>query len=174
MKKFFKVFVLLTLTVSFSNIYAQQQKKNYRVGHIDSGELLSVMPGRDSAQAKLQNYATNLGQQLKTMQMEYETKEQDYRENEKKWSDLIRGTKYKELIDLSGRIEAFQSSAQEDLQKKELELLQPIIDVAKKAIEEVAIEQGYNYILDTAYGTVLYSDPADDILLLVKKKLNLK
>jgi len=77
-------------------------------------------------------------------------------------------------MDLSNRIEAFQSSAQEDLQKKEQELLQPIIDLAKKAIEEVAKEQGYTYILDTAYGIVLFADPSDDIMPLVKKKLNLK
>ncbi|HRS53432.1 MAG TPA: OmpH family outer membrane protein [Bacteroidales bacterium] len=153
---------------------AQQQTKKIKFGHIDSGELLSMMPGRDSAQKKLQEYAATLSQQLKTMQAELDTKEQEYRDNEKSWSELIRSTKYKELMDLSNRIEAFQSSAQEDLQKKEQELLQPIIDLAKKAIEEVAKEQGYTYILDTAYGIVLFADPSDDIMPLVKKKLNLK
>lgn len=173
MKNFLRVLFILVLFSAFGTLNAQQQKK-IKLGHIDSGELLSLMPGKDSAQVKLQEYATNLGQQLKTMQTELETKEQDYRENEKTWSELIRSTKYKELIDLSNRIEAFQTSAQEDLQNKEQELLQPIIDKAKKAIELVAAENGYTYILDTSYGIVLYFEPTEDILPLVKKKLNLR
>ncbi len=173
MKNFLRVLFILVLFSAFGTLNAQQQKK-IKLGHIDSGELLSLMPGKDSAQVKLQEYATNLGQQLKTMQTELETKEQDYRENEKTWSELIRSTKYKELIDLSNRIEAFQTSAQEDLQNKEQELLQPIIDKAKKAIELVAAENGYTYILDTSYGIVLYFEPTEDILPFVKKKLNLR
>lgn len=172
MKNLLKLLLSLIIIVSCSTLNAQQKK--LKLGHIDSGELLALMPGKDSSQVKLQEYATSLGQQLKTMQAEIETKEQDYRENEKVWSDLIRSTKYKELIDLSNRIEAFQTSAQEDLQKKEQELLQPIIDKAKKAIEQVAEENGYTYILDTGYGMVLYFEPSDDILPLVKKKLNIK
>jgi len=52
---------------------AQQQTKKIKFGHIDSGELLSMMPGRDSAQKKLQEYAATLSQQLKTMQAELDT-----------------------------------------------------------------------------------------------------
>ena len=42
----------------------------------------------------------------------------------------------------------------------------------KKAIEAVAKENSYKYVLDTSTGNVLYSEPADDILPLVKKKLD--
>jgi outer membrane protein len=59
------------------------------------------------------------------------------------------------------------------LQKKQNELLEPMVKKAKKAIEDVAKESGYKQVLDTSSGSVLYNDPADDILNLVKKKLNL-
>ena len=39
------------------------------------------------------------------------------------------------------------------------------------AIDLVAKENGYKYVLDTSSGNVLYTEPADDILPLVKKKL---
>ena len=67
-----------------------------------------------------------------------------------------------------------QKNAQEQLQNREAELLKPIIDRAKKAIEDVAKEGGYTYILDAGTAAILYSQDSDDIMPLVKKKLGLK
>ena len=90
--------------------------------------------------------------------------------------DLIKKNKEKEILDLQERIQAFQASAQESLQKKEQELTQPIIDKARQAVKDVAKENGFTYILNTAeaLGVVLFYDNGDDIMPLVKKKLNLK
>ena len=43
----------------------------------------------------------------------------------------------------------------------------------KNAIEEVAREGGYTYILDEAAGTILYGDPTNNVTSLVKKRLGL-
>ena len=59
-----------------------------------------------------------------------------------------------------------------DYQKKSAELTAPIMEKAKKGIEAVSKEGGYKYVLDTSTGNILYSDPADDILMAVKKKLD--
>ncbi|HVA98516.1 MAG TPA: OmpH family outer membrane protein, partial [Bacteroidia bacterium] len=75
--------------------------------------------------------------------------------------------------DLNQRIQDFQTQAQQDIQKKNDELTKPVYDKAKKAIDEVAKEKGYKYVLDTSTGVVLYSEPSDDILDLVKKKLGI-
>jgi outer membrane protein len=87
-------------------------------------------------------------------------------------SDLVRKTKEEELTQMQRRIEDFRGQAQQDYQKKYGELTAPIMDKAKKGIEIVAKEGGYKYVLDTSMGNVLYSEPADDILLAVKKKLD--
>ena len=78
-------------------------------------------------------------------------------------TDLIRSTKEQELLDLRQRIETYQQNAQQKLQEKEKELLQPIIDRAKQAIADVAKENGYTYIFDTSAGTLLYQQESDDI-----------
>jgi outer membrane protein len=44
---------------------------------------------------------------------------------------------------------------------------------AKKSVEEVAKENGYKLVIDSSQGTLLYSEPSDDIMALVKKKLGL-
>jgi len=111
---------------------------------------------------------------LKNMQSELETKYADYTVNEKTYSELIKTTKQKELQDLNDRIQTFQSTAQEDWQNKENELLTPLFNKAKKGIEDVAKENGYTYIFDTSGGVLLYFEPTDDIAPLVKKKLGIK
>ena len=51
--------------------------------------------------------------------------------------------------------------------------LKPYYAKAKKAIDAVAKENGYRYALDTSTGLVLYSEPSDDIIGLVIKKLGI-
>jgi outer membrane protein len=107
------------------------------------------------------------------MSAEYQGKVSEYQNQQALMAEAVKQTKVKEITDLETRIQQFQQSAQEELQKKEAEVLQPIIDKAKKAIDDVAKEKGYDYILDTGLGVVLYSNTGDNILPLVKKKLSL-
>ena len=99
----------------------------------------------------------------------------DYLAKKDSLSDILVQTREKELQDLQTRIQNFQTSAQQDLQKKEQELLQPIIEKAKNAIQKVAKEKGYSYVFDTSVGALLYwPENSDDILPLVKKELGLQ
>lgn len=149
-------------------------QKNIKLGHINSNDLMQIMPGRDSAQTVLQKEVQDLEATLKTMQGELEKRYNEYMENQAGWTELIRNTKQREIQDMNARIQEFQENAQKQLQERESTLLKPIIDRAKKAIEDVAREGGYTYILDAGTAAVLYSQDSDDIMPLVKKKLGLK
>lgn len=148
--------------------------QNSKVGHINSNDLLELMPERDKAAKDVQAFAQQLENQLKTMSAEYETKLKEYQSQQALMTDPVRQLKVQEITDLENRIQQFQQTAQESLAKKENEILKPIIDKAKKAITDVAKEKGYDYILDTGLGMVLYANDSEDILPLVKKKLGLK
>lgn len=149
-------------------------QKNIKLGHINSNDLMQIMPGRDSAQTVLQAEVQELEATLKTMQAEMEKRYNEYMEGQAGWTELIRNTKQRELQDMNTRIQEFQENAQKQLQQREQDLLKPIIDRAKKAIEDVAREGGYTYILDAGTAAVLYSQDSDDIMPQVKKKLGLK
>ena len=58
----------------------------------------------------------------------------------------------------------------DQLLKKQQELMAPVLEKVQKAIEAVAKEKGYTYILDAAAG-VLYADPQYDVSDLVRQKL---
>ena len=132
------------------------------------------MPEKKKAQSEMENYAKGLQEQLRIMSSEFDKKYQDYVAQEANMTDLVKQTKAKELEDLQNRIKDFQTKAQEDIAKKEQELMAPIIDKAKKAIEAVAKEKGINYVIDSSAGLLLVKDESDDILSAVKKHLNIQ
>lgn len=167
-KKAVALFSLMVLVASFG--YSQTTLK---LGHIDSNEILALMPETDSLQNELKNYAEYLDQQMSTMAMEYQTKINDYQDNVATMSDLIRQTKEKEITDLQARIQAFQQSADQDLSTKQAELFNPLIERVKNAINDVGRENGYTYILDVGAGAVVFFEGGDDVLPLVKNKLGI-
>jgi len=170
MKKIFSV-VFFTIMIFGNFSFLQAQEK---FAHINTEQLLRQMPGRQQAQEELQRYAQELETQFTAMQTEFQTKYQDFLENESTYSDLIKQSKQRELGSLQERITEFQESAQQDLAQRENQLLQPIIDQARTAIEDVAKEQGYTYVFDMSAGSLLYANPGDNILPLVKDKLGIE
>ncbi|MCB0380594.1 MAG: OmpH family outer membrane protein [Flavobacteriales bacterium] len=169
MNKIKLTLVMLVVAMSTS-VFAQ---KTTKIGHINSNELLSAMPERTKIQKDLETYANDLRSTLETMRKEYEAKIKDFQSKQDVMTEVIKNSKIKEITDLEKRITEFQQTAEADLQKKEEELLQPVIDKAKEAINAVAKEGSYTLVLDSSVGVVLYSVEGDDILPAVKKKLGL-
>lgn len=166
--------LILLFAAVFAYGTSAMAQKTIKLGHINSSELMQIMPGKDSAQAAFEAEVKVLEGELSAMQEELQKKYTDYQERKSQMTELIRTTKEQELNDLNQRIQVYQQNAQQKLQEKEKELLQPIIDRAKQAISDVAKENGYSYIFDTSAGTLLYQQDSDDIFSLVKKKLGLK
>ena len=131
------------------------------------------MPERKNAESEVQNFAKGLESQLAAMTAEYQESVQDYQSNESSFTDLIKQDKIAEITGLEQRIQAFQQNAQQSLQKKEQELLEPILSKARSAIEEVAFEGNFTYIFDKSVGSILYAKESENVLSLVKKKLKL-
>jgi len=150
------------------------QAQTLKFGHINSTQLLGLMPETKVADSTLQKFGASLESQLKTMTNEYQSKVGDFRANEATMAEPIKEAKAKEINDLEQRIQDFQDSAQQSLQKKKEEIYTPIIKKAEDAIKGIAKEKGYAYIFDTSVGVVLYAQDSDDILPQVKTKLGLK
>lgn len=166
-----KIVLVAALLLSGANMFAQ----NYKFGHINTNELFTLMPERDSAQQILQNFAKELESQLETMRVELNNKYNDYLNEQGNLTDLIKQTKEQEINDLDQRIKGFEATAQQELQRKEAELFQPIYEKANNAIQEVAKENQFTYIFDLASRALIYfSEDSENILLLVKKKLGIE
>jgi outer membrane protein len=170
MNKLLKLIFATALVLTFNNSFAQ----NLKFGHINSSELIQLMPQTKQSDSTLKKYAESLDSQLKGMSAELQSKYQKYQQQGDSLPEPIKAAKEKELQDLQQRTQDFQQTAQESIQKKKEELYGPILKKAEAAIKDIAKEKGYSYILDTSVGTVIYAQPSDDIMPLVKAKLGLK
>lgn len=166
MRTTFKKAALIIFAVGALTTSAQ------KVAHLHLDSLSNIMPETKVAKGIAEVYFNDLKKTVSSMEEEFQKKYNDYLTNEAGMSELVKKTKQEELQSLQTRIQDFNQQAQMDYQKKSAELTAPIMEKAKKAIEAVAKEGGYKYVLDTSAGNVLYSEASEDILMVVKKKLD--
>jgi outer membrane protein len=164
--------ITLSLFIALATIGFNNNINAQKIAHLRVDSLLTLMPEAKKAETLAQDFLKQFEKEIASMNTEFQTKYGDYMANQATYSDLIRKNKEEELQMLQQRIEAFKEQAQQEYQNKNAELSKPIYDKAKKAIDAVAKENGYKYVLDTSSGVVLYSEPTEDILQLVKKKLD--
>lgn len=169
-----KVLTLLVVGAIITVAGLKANAQNFKFGHINSQELLTSMPDRDSAESKLKKYTATLEAQIEELQVEFNKKYQDYIQKRATFSDAIREMKEKELQEMQQRAQEFQQAAEQDYQRVQAETMKPVIEKADAAIKKVAKANNFTYIFDTGGGILLYySEQSIDILPLVKKELGI-
>ncbi|MDZ7634841.1 MAG: OmpH family outer membrane protein [Bacteroidales bacterium] len=170
MKKVFGILLFAALIFTAQEGFAQ----SFKAGHINRDDIIMNMPEYDSAMKKYNAYGQELTNALELMQVEYNNKLDQYVKESKNLTDLVKANKEQELADMQNRINNFQQQAQVQLQDKQAELLNPIIEMATTAINAVAKDGGFIYIYDIR--TLVYVDTvkSTDIGPLVKTKLGIK
>ena len=172
--------LILILLFVLTTTLSAQNECNCKFGHIDTQTLLSQHPKAIAAQEVLKKETADLEEQLEVMQVEYNNKLNEYMENDKlpvgdanRWSNTIRKDKETELQGLGQRIQNFNGVAQQDLNNRRAELLQPIYTEVDAAIKAVGAENKFISVFETA--SLLYvSEEMIDITALVKTKLGIQ
>jgi len=143
-----------------------------KIGHVDLTKIMESLPERDTAAAVLERETKEVQSTYDEMTVVYNKLLDDYDKGKSTYSEIIRKTKETELLDKEKRIQEFEQNAQTNLQKRNSELVQPILDKVLKAVDKVAAENGFTYILDVSKGSVIYtSKDSQNINELVLKML---
>jgi len=157
----------------FSAGFAKAQAPKF--GHIDLQALIQVMPERATAEKQFIAYQKELEDALGIMQKEFQTKYMEYASNRDSLSETVRKMKEEDLNAMNERIQTYQSSASQQLQTKQGELLKPVFDKADKAVKAVGAEKGLIYVFDMSSRVILYnSKESTDLLPAVKAKLGIQ
>lgn len=160
--------------VAFANASAQTTQK---IGYADWEYIFSLMPEYKQLENELKTHSTQLENQLKAKSQELETKYKAYQAMPATTPDAIRADKERELQAMQESIQKFQQDAQTSLQNKQTSLLDPVYKKVGKAIEDVAKENGYAFIINPQIvgggDILLYSDENYNISNLVLKKLGI-
>ncbi|PID68331.1 MAG: hypothetical protein CR968_02125 [Flavobacteriia bacterium] len=161
-----KVLFIAVLTLSFGMMNAQS-----KVAHINTEELIASMPETKALQAKLETLTKTYNQEIEKKDAELKAKFQKYNSEFESQSEEVNKTRTQEVQAEAQKIEQLKEEAYKDLQKQEQDGLKPILEKAKKAIEEVANAQGYEYVLNVS--TLVIAN-GKDLLPDVKAKLGIQ
>jgi outer membrane protein len=148
-------------------------KAQGKIGVISLQELIPSMPEYKKADTALADYQNALQQNFDDMRREYFEKDSLLQSKDTlKFTKAQIEIKKREVGELFNRLQNFQQQSQQLMQQKQQELISPITKKATDAVNEVAKENGYTYVLNKEAAIV--SPPAEDLLPLVKKKLGIK
>lgn len=169
MRNFLKVIVFCS--VLFAGSLSAQTLK---FGHIDSQQTMQAMPEFKVAVAALEKFQADLESKLGSMQKEYQDKGKEYvaLAQAKDANEALVKAKQDEVQSIQERIQTFQQTAQESLQKEQSKQLQPVQEKLRKAIGDVGKEQGLIYVFEVN-GLLYFSEQSTDISSLVKTKLGI-
>ncbi len=150
-----------------------------KIGYADIQAVLVRMPETQTMNQQLQTYEQKLGEQLQVKQQYAQTKLQEYMElrdsgaNQETLSPME-----EELQKLDQEIATASRDADQKLQTRQQELLNPIITKLQDNIDAIATERGYDIILSKTDGTgssmVLYGPEEDDVTLALMEKLGIE
>jgi outer membrane protein len=144
-----------------------------KFGYVNTMELLSLLPESRTADSTLKAYQAEIQEQYNSYLQEYAVKSQDYFRVKDSISEFVAQSKLADLESLEKRIKDYESNSNMLLQQRREELFQPVLARAQALIKEVAEENNYRMIFDTANGPIAYAPESDNIIGLLRKKLGL-
>lgn len=167
MKNLKNLLVVATILI-LGSISVNAQSK---VAHINTQELVEAMPDMKNAKSELEKLAKTYETDIQAMATELQNKIKQYDAESSSKTQEENGKRLQEVQGMEQSIRQYQAQAQQDLQKKEIELLQPITEKAKDAILKVGNSQGFDYVLDSSQGQGVIMANGKDLLTDVKAEL---
>ena len=143
-KKFKTLLFATVLFIGATNFTNAQSK----IAHINTQELVQAMPEYKAAQAEIEKLGKTYEAQIQDSLKELDAKLKQYNAEAEAQTEQTNMDRMKEVESMKQSLTQYQQQAQQDLQKKEFDLLKPITDKAKAAIEKVAAAQGFDYVLE--------------------------
>ena len=137
------------LIAAIALLGAHTMSAQTKIAHVDVNELTSKMPAVLDAQKQLQKLSETYDADYKAMVTEYQSKVDKYDKEGSTVTDAVNATRQTEVQDMVKRINDFRDTAQKELQKKEADLMKPLLEKVKASIEKVGKAKGFQYVLNS-------------------------
>jgi len=162
-----KVFMLIAAICAFT-IASHAQK----IGHINYTEIVTAMPQYKTAMDELEKYTNDYRVQLEALEKEFTDKQVKYNNEQSKMTVAQQELAQGELQSIYQRLQEFNNTAMNNVNKKKEDLLKPIIESLNNAIKNFATKNGYDYILDIEQ--VHFAKDANNVTNQIKGELGIK
>ena len=131
MKKLKTLLIATLMTVvPMTATYAQS-----KIAHIDTQKLISEMPEVIAAQKQIKAVEETYTKEIENTYKEFQTKAQSYSADAANQTDVTNQARQTELESMQQNIQKYRETAAQDLQKKQGEMMRPLYEKARAAIE---------------------------------------
>lgn len=165
MKRIVTLGLVLIAMASFTSFLHAQSK----TGFVSIDEVVQLMPDYKKAMAEISQFDSSL--QINYAETLKELNRQDslFKADSTKMSPAVKTANREKQRKLFVELQGFEQSYQQQMQQKQEELMSPVAQKANQVISDVAKANGYSTVFRKE--AVMLSPDADDLLPLVKKKL---
>lgn len=154
---------ILSAMITVPTAQAQMASGDMEIGFVDPRAILDRMPEMRAVQQRLQNLMERKQNELAEKEQELQTEIELYQQKVGVISEQARQTEEERLTQLDQEFRQFQNQAQQEVQQRRAELMAPLLQQMQEAINNVASEQGLDYVLNTTTSTgdviILYVSP---------------
>lgn len=141
---------LLFVTVAAGGASAQSAQK---FAYIRSSVLLDQAPGRAEAEAQFDKETGTYQEQIRRMSDSLNAMASDFDKAQASLTASARETRGKAIQAKQAEYERRTRDLQQKAQQRQAELVQPILDRVKQAIEDLRIEGGYSFVFNADQGS---------------------
>ncbi len=138
-----------------------------KIAHINSESIMQTLPEAIDAQKSLDALVAQWETELQKMQAEWKKKFDDYDKKKLILTEQVRGDQEKELRDMDAAVSDFRNKKfgpSGELFQKQNEVMKPIQNKIFKVLDEIAKEDGFDYIFDKSGEILLlYSNDKLDL-----------
>lgn len=164
-----KQLIILALMLAPLTVFAQ------KFGHVNSQNIIQVMPEWTQAQTEIQNLQKQYEDDLKRLEDEFTKKNEEYNTQKASLPQNIQERREKELQDLYTRMQQYYQESQQQLQQANQEKLTAINEKVTAAIKAIGSEGNFVYIFDLSSGIPFINETISiDVTDQVKAKLGIK
>ncbi len=167
MKRSIKILLVAVLALGSTSLFAQ------KFGRIDMNDVIQSMPEMKEVQTKFEQTQKDYEEQLEVMQVELNNKINDFQKASATLSDTQKQLKQRDIQELNERMQQFLQTAQQELEKAQVDLMAPLQQKADEAVKKVSKAESLVVVFQT--GTMVYIDEAltVDITAKVKSELGI-
>jgi outer membrane protein len=148
-----------------------------KIGFVSTEAIMKQLPDAQDAQKQLDALVVQWQGELNKMQQDWQSKLDEYDQRKLIMTEQRRADTERELRDLDQKIADYRNKKfgqNGELFAKQNELMKPVQDRVFKAIQDVALEEGYDYVFDKSGQILLmYANPKFDLTPKVLAKLNI-
>lgn len=124
-----------------------------KIAIIDSRVLIDQAPGSDAAKKMLDGEISGLRAMATRWQDTLAAKQKKLSDEEAGLTPAARSSRQKEIDDLLQGYQRRTDSLQQVVQKRQLEVMQPVLDLVNKVVQDMRDSEGYALVWDIGSGS---------------------